>query len=117
MKSLTCSYLLRDANMKVRTSYSGFLGRVRAYFQQLVPILAEHAWRPGHGGPIIALQIENEYGTFLEHSSETSADTAYLGALKDMLVRDNNKGLDGVYTFMSDSPFTDLQLCTFDDRK
>jgi hypothetical protein len=102
--------------MKVRTSYRGFLSRVEAYFQQLLPILAKHVWRRGDDppGPMIAVQIENEYGTFLEHSLEVKADKAYLESLRDLLVKG---GLDGAYFFMSDSPNTELGLCTFDNRE
>lgn len=57
------SWLLHDPNMTVRTSkYKPYLDHVELYFHQLLPHLVKYGYR--NGGPIIAFQIENEYGNY-----------------------------------------------------
>ena len=56
------SWLLRDDNMKVRSMYKPFLTAVDRYFDKLLPMLAK--LQANRGGPIIAFQIENEYGSY-----------------------------------------------------
>jgi len=66
------SWLLHDPNMMLRTStYSPYMNRVKLYFNQLLSLLARFTHQ--RGGPIIAFQVENEFG-----SSITSPDKAYL---------------------------------------
>ena len=56
------SWLLRDDKMRVRSTYPPFLAAVDRYFDKLLPMLARlQGYR---GGPIIAFQIENEYGSY-----------------------------------------------------
>ncbi|CAG0892806.1 unnamed protein product [Darwinula stevensoni] len=93
------SYLLRDPDMVVRTSNPQYLERVRKYFEFLIPILAEYQWSPGNPRPIIAAQVENEYGVFPEADAEP--DTAYLVYVRDLMVE---MGLDRVLFFTSDTP-------------
>lgn len=71
------SWLQRDPNMQVRTNTAPFLERVRIYFDQLLPVLQPLQFT--RGGPIIAVQIENEYGYQQNKSIE------YLGFIKKML--------------------------------
>ena len=51
-------WLLKDRNMRLRSSYPGFLNPVRGYFkalgEQLAPLQATR------GGPIVMVQVENE---------------------------------------------------------
>ena len=55
-------WLLSDSNMKVRTSkYKRYLDHVGEYFSHLLPLLGKYTYR--NGGPIIAFQIENEFGS------------------------------------------------------
>ncbi|OXA43814.1 beta-galactosidase-1-like protein 2 isoform X2 [Folsomia candida] len=56
------SYLLRDPNMRVRTAYQPYLDRVKVYFDNLLPLVSDLQF--SQGGPIIALQVENEYASF-----------------------------------------------------
>ncbi|XP_035701209.1 beta-galactosidase-1-like protein 2 isoform X2 [Folsomia candida] len=56
------SYLLRDPNMKVRTAYQPYLDRVKVYMDNLLPQVTDLQFT--RGGPIIALQLENEYASF-----------------------------------------------------
>jgi len=72
------SWLLHDPNMAVRTSsYPPYMNHVKQYFNQLLPILARFTHQ--RGGPIIAFQVENEFG-----SSTTSPDTTYLRFLVNL---------------------------------
>lgn len=62
------SWLLRDPNMKVRTNYHGYQEAVSRYFKQLIPMAVKYQF--SNGGPIIAFQVENEFGSFsseIEH--------------------------------------------------
>ncbi|QUW24058.1 beta-galactosidase [Sporosarcina sp. Marseille-Q4063] len=90
------SWLLADSNMKFRTYYEPYLDKVDNYYdvllKKLVPLLQTN------GGPIIAMQIENEYGSF-------GNDKKYLNYIKDSLIK---RGID-VLLFTSDGP-TDLML-------
>lgn len=63
------AWLLRDPRMRVRSVYKPYLAAVDAYFDALLPLLSDLQYT--RGGPVIAVQIENEYGSF-------GADTRYL---------------------------------------
>ena len=63
------AWLLRDRHMRVRTMYKPYLNAVDEYFDKLLPMLVDLQYMKG--GPVIAIQIENEYGSF-------GADTRYL---------------------------------------
>lgn len=90
------SWLLADRNMRVRSHYGPFLEKVDNYYDVLLekfkPLLSTN------GGPIIAMQIENEYGSF-------GNDKKYLNHLKEAM---ETRGMD-VLLFTSDGP-TDLML-------
>ncbi|GEK89433.1 beta-galactosidase [Alkalibacterium putridalgicola] len=70
------SWLLKDKNMQLRTYYEPLLNKIDHYFEklfnELVPLQATH------GGPIIMMQVENEYGSY-------NNDKNYLKALVDMM--------------------------------
>ncbi|XP_041851677.1 beta-galactosidase-1-like protein 2 isoform X2 [Melanotaenia boesemani] len=88
------SWLLRDQSMKLRTTYSGFKKAVNSYFDQLMEKVAPHQY--SQGGPIIAFQVENEYGSYAK-------DEEYMPFIKEallsrgitelLLTSDNNEGL------------------------
>ena len=63
------AWLLRDPHMRVRTMYKPYLNAVDDYFGKLLPMLVDLQYLKG--GPVVAIQIENEYGSF-------GADTRYL---------------------------------------
>lgn len=90
------SWLLADKNMRMRSFYQPFLDKVDRYFDELlkrfVPLLTTN------GGPIIAMQIENEYGSF-------GNDKQYLNYIKEAMIE---RDID-VLLFTSDGP-TDLML-------
>lgn len=68
-------WLLRDADIKVRTTDPRYLEAAGAYLkalgEQLVPLLVTH------GGPILLVQVENEYGSF-------GADHEYMAKIRDL---------------------------------
>ena len=69
------SWLLHDRTMSLRTSKSkSYLAAVEAYFSELLPVLAAYQYRKGNG-PIIAFQVENEFGSF-------SSDNTYMTFLR-----------------------------------
>lgn len=90
------SWLLRDENMKIRTSDPKFIKYVRNYFKILFEILEPLQFTKG--GPVIAFQIENEYGN-VKKDNET-IDAAYLNTLKDIFVE--NGVVEMLFT--SDTP-------------
>uniref|UniRef100_A0A8C2ZHC0 Beta-galactosidase n=1 Tax=Cyclopterus lumpus TaxID=8103 RepID=A0A8C2ZHC0_CYCLU len=55
------SWLLQDKGMQLRTTYPGFVDAVNLYFDELVPVIKPLMVK---GGPIIAVQVENEYGSY-----------------------------------------------------
>ncbi|TNN74992.1 Beta-galactosidase-1-like protein 2 [Liparis tanakae] len=56
------SWLLQDKGMQLRTTYPGFVDAVNLYFDKLVPVIKPLMFE--EGGPIIAVQVENEYGSY-----------------------------------------------------
>ncbi|XP_071374728.1 beta-galactosidase-1-like protein 2 [Centroberyx affinis] len=61
------SWLLRDENMRLRTTYPGFTQAVNVFFDKLIPKVVPLQFKKG--GPIIAVQLENEYGSFAKDES------------------------------------------------
>ncbi|CAG2110712.1 unnamed protein product [Medioppia subpectinata] len=57
------AWLLRDPNMKVRSSYKPFIDAVDRYWKRLFAVVQDFQFTT-KGGPIIAVQIENEFGSF-----------------------------------------------------
>lgn len=49
------SYLLRDPEMAVRSSNAAYEARVKAYFDQLLPLVEDLMW--SNGGPVIMVQV------------------------------------------------------------
>jgi beta-galactosidase len=56
------AWLLKDPQMQVRCSYPPYLHAVDRYLGALLPQLAP--LQVSHGGPVIAMQVENEYGSY-----------------------------------------------------
>uniref|UniRef100_A0ABM5EQ21 Beta-galactosidase n=1 Tax=Pogona vitticeps TaxID=103695 RepID=A0ABM5EQ21_9SAUR len=61
------SWLLQDPEMQLRTTYKGFTEAVDNYFDHLMPEVVHLQYK--YGGPIIAVQVENEYGSYAEDPS------------------------------------------------
>ena len=86
------AWLLHDNTMVVRSSKSQYyMDRVKKYFEKLLPLFVPYQWSQG-GGPIIAYQIENEFGHY-------SHDIPYMTFLKQQYIQ---AGLTELY-FTSDS--------------
>jgi beta-galactosidase len=85
------AWLLKDPAMQVRCTYAPYLAAVDRYFNALLPRLVPLL--TSHGGPIIAMQVENEYGGY-------GNDPHYLRYLVDAL---RARGVDGLL-FTSDGP-------------
>ena len=90
------AWLLRDATLQLRCACKPFLKAVDRFLDALMPPLAP--LMASRGGPIVALQVENEYGSY-------GNDKTYLRHLADGLRR---RGGD-VLLFTSDGP-GDLML-------
>ncbi|WP_393063314.1 beta-galactosidase [Streptomyces sp. LN549] len=72
------SWLLADPGIRLRTRDPRFLAAVDSYFDQLLTPLRPYL--ATQGGPVLAVQVENEYGAFGD-------DTAYLEHLAGSLRR------------------------------
>ncbi|MBU5442205.1 beta-galactosidase [Paenibacillus sp. MSJ-34] len=91
------AWLLQDTDMQLRCFDRAYLEKVDRYYDRLIPLLVPLL--STNGGPIIAVQVENEYGSY-------GNDTAYLEYLRDGLVR---RGID-VLLFTSDGPTDEMLL-------
>lgn len=85
------AWLLKDKNIELRCYNSQYLEKVENFFnvllQKIKPLTSSY------GGPIFALQIENEYGAY-------GTDKRYLRALRDIYIKN---GIDELF-FTSDNP-------------
>lgn len=70
------AWLLAEDGMRVRSTYEPFLRHVDEYYKELFKILAP--LQINYGGPIIMMQVENEYGYF-------GNDKKYLQIINDMM--------------------------------
>lgn len=72
------SWLLNYKDMRIRSSDERFIDKVDRYYAQLFKILKP--LQIDHNGPIIMMQIENEYGSFGE-------DKSYLNMIKGLMIK------------------------------
>jgi len=70
-------WLLKNDNIHLRTSDPAFLAPAQRYLKEVGRVLAP--MQITHGGPLLMVQVENEYGSF-------GKDAAYMGALRQALV-------------------------------
>ncbi len=86
------AWLLKNGKMRVRTTDPAYLRAAQDYLnhlgQQLKPLL----WT--NGGPILAVQVENEYGSFGKNKQ-------YLEAVKHMVIK---AGLGDALLYTADGP-------------
>ncbi|XP_055278448.1 beta-galactosidase-1-like protein 3 [Moschus berezovskii] len=78
------SWLLQDPASQLRTTNRSFVNAVNKYFDHLIPRVAPLQYH--RGGPIIAVQVENEYGSFYR-------DKAYMPYLLQALLQRGVGGL------------------------
>ncbi|XP_033744592.1 beta-galactosidase-1-like protein 2 [Pecten maximus] len=72
------SWLLADENMKVRSNYKPYQDAVDRFFARLLPLVTD--LQHSKGGPIIAVQVENEYGSY-------SDEVEHLMFVKELLLK------------------------------
>ncbi len=89
------AWLLSDKNIELRCNNALYLGHVRDYFEKLFALLKPQLIT--NGGNIIAVQVENEYGSY-------GNDKKYLKALCDMY---DELGID-VLKFTSDGTWCNM---------
>jgi len=70
------AWLFQDGAVRIRSSDPQFLTAVGEYFGRLLPML--EPLQVQHGGPIILMQVENEYGAY-------GNDSDYLDSLTEMM--------------------------------
>ena len=90
------AWLLRDKDMRVRCMYRPYLDAVEKWYKKLLPLVTKY--QISNGGNIIAMQVENEYGSY-------SNDKEYLLWVEKLM---KDCGVD-VLLFTSDGP-SDLWL-------
>ncbi|MGT2666365.1 glycoside hydrolase family 35 protein [Streptococcus rifensis] len=83
---------LLNEDIRIRTSDQNYLKHVAEYYDVLLPKLVKRQF--DHGGNILMMQVENEYGSFGEEKK-------YLRALKDLMT---TRGIT-VPLFTSDGPW------------
>jgi beta-galactosidase len=82
------AWLLKNHAMQVRTRDPLFMAAVRKWFNRLGQVV--HPLMLSQGGPIIAVQVENEYGSFGD-------DHVYMEEIKEAL-KASGMGDDYLYT-------------------
>ena len=85
------AWLLKYTNIRLRTMDPTYIEKVDRYYDNLVPVFAPYL--RSNGGNIIAVQIENEYGSY-------GNDSKYLAHLEEALRRRGVKE----QLFTSDGP-------------
>jgi len=71
------AWLFRDARVGIRRAEPRYLAAVQDYLDQVLGVVAPH--QIDSGGPVVLVQIENEYGAY----GRENPDKAYLAALVD----------------------------------
>lgn len=72
------AWLLKEDGMRLRGCYEPFLSHIRDYYDVLFPVITP--LQVDFGGPVILMQVENEYGYYGE-------DTAYLETMKNYMIQ------------------------------
>ncbi|QNE84469.1 beta-galactosidase [Streptomyces rutgersensis] len=70
-------WLTGRPGMRLRSSHPPYLAEVERWFEELIPRIA--GLQASRGGPVVAVQIENEYGSYGD-------DHAYVRWVRDALV-------------------------------
>ena len=87
------AWLLRDPNMKLRSDYKPYIEAVDRYWKELLTVVKKFQFTT-NGGPIIAVQMENEFGSY--GNTNNPADRNYMKALEGMALKYGIKEL--IYT-------------------
>jgi beta-galactosidase len=86
------AWLLKNHAMQVRTRDPLFMAEVRKWFNRLGQVV--HPMMLSQGGPIIAVQVENEYGSFGD-------DHVYMEEIEEAL---KASGMGDGYLYTADGP-------------
>ncbi|ERL89541.1 hypothetical protein D910_06906 [Dendroctonus ponderosae] len=78
------SWLLREKPMGFRTSEENYMKFVTRFFNLVLTLLA--AFQFQLGGPVIAFQVENEYGN-LENGAAFQPDKVYMEELRQLFLK------------------------------
>ena len=70
-------WLLKEDGMRLRCMYPPYLEYVKSYYEKLFEVIAP--LQITRGGPVILMQVENEYGYFGD-------DTGYLEYMKQLMI-------------------------------
>lgn len=92
------AWLLKEDGIRLRCSDPRYLKHFMDYYDELLPRLVP--LQITHGGPVIMMQVENEYGSYGD-------DKEYLAALRDGM---RARGID-VPLVTSDGPNHDMLTC------
>ena len=92
------AWLLKEDGIRLRCYDERYIKHVMDYYDVLIPKLA--ALQCTKGGPVIMMQVENEYGSYGD-------DKQYLTALRDGM---KERGVD-VPLVTSDGPEHDMLIC------
>jgi len=92
------AWLLKEDGIRLRCMDERYLKHVMDYYDELMPRLAP--LQVTRGGPVIMMQVENEYGSYGD-------DKEYLAALRDAMIA---RGVD-VPLVTSDGPEPDMMNC------
>jgi beta-galactosidase len=84
------AWLLADPHMELRSNQENFLRPVREWLTRLGQELAP--LQITRGGPVIAVQVENEYGSF-------GGDSVYMARIRDFIAE---AGFDGTLLYTAD---------------
>ncbi len=88
------AWLLKEDGMKLRVCYPPFLHHVEEYYKVLLPRVAPY--QITQGGPVILMQVENEYGYYAN-------DRDYLDTIRRYMVEN---GVEVPFV-TSDGPYVD----------
>uniref|UniRef100_A0A8W8LK22 Glycoside hydrolase 35 catalytic domain-containing protein n=1 Tax=Magallana gigas TaxID=29159 RepID=A0A8W8LK22_MAGGI len=78
------SWLLKDPDIKVRSNYPPYVEAVRRFYNDLIPRITD--LQRSNGGPIIAMQVENEFGSY-------STEVDHLHTIREILLNNGIKEL------------------------
>lgn len=96
------AWLLADENIRLRCNDKTYLSHVRDYLARVMREVGD--LQCTQGGPIIAMQVENEYGSY-------GNDKSYLAAVKEILAENGAQTLlftsDGTCRYMLAGGMTD----------
>ena len=90
------AWLLKDKEMRIRSADPAFIQKVANYYKELFQVISP--LQIDRGGPVIMMQLENEYGSYGE-------DKEYLLAIHDLMLKNGVS----VPLFTSDGPWEAAQ--------